>query len=108
MKLLEGKGYQCIRSAGSRGPADIYAISNEHIRVIQVKTTKDMDRPGNLSVFTAAVESLRLVPRPPNLKRELWVKPLRKEWIFIDVDELPVEHLELRKSFKTAEWKLVV
>lgn len=44
-KYLEKKGYYVMRSAGSKGPADLIAIDPEtrKIRVIQVKKQKDLN-----------------------------------------------------------------
>lgn len=103
MEFLTNRGYTCIRSAGSRGIADVIAINAIHVRAIQLKTTK-RSTADNLGVYKAAVLSLRQLPSPPNLTRELWVKPLRRNWIYIVVDDLPEEPELLRKALNGTQW----
>ena len=103
--FLENRGYQCIRSAGSRGVVDIFAINENHVRAIQLKTTKNaLDTSGNLSTFKKAILGLRSLPSPPNMTRELWVKELRKNWIYIVIDDLPEDPGLLRKAISGAQW----
>jgi len=100
---LEERGYVCLRSAGSRGPADLLAFNAYHVRIIQVKTTYDFHRHGNLSVFRKAIEELRRLPQPPNCTRELWVKVLRRGWRYLVVDDIGPE-TDLRSFLKSAQW----
>jgi Holliday junction resolvase len=102
---LEAKGYYCIRSAGSRGPADVYAINHQHIRMIQLKTTVSLERKGNISVFADAIEYLRTFPCPPNATQELWVKPLRRNWIYTVVSDMEAQTRdEIRRALHAVEW----
>jgi Holliday junction resolvase len=100
---LEERGYVCLRSAGSRGPADLLAFSTDHVRIIQVKTTYDFDRRGNASVFRKAIEELLRLPHPPNCTRELWVKVLRRGWRYLVVDDIEPD-ADLRSFLKFARW----
>ena len=62
---LEEKGYLVVRSAGSKGPADLVAIK---IRQIQVKK---VEKP---QAWTAELDRLRkALPSAPGMSRELWV-----------------------------------
>ncbi|MBI3764145.1 MAG: hypothetical protein HY260_20075 [Chloroflexi bacterium] len=61
-KLLESLGYTVIRSAGSKGPADLIAIGPTHVRLIQVKATGAL-RPSDIT-------RLREVRGP--VLREIW------------------------------------
>jgi Holliday junction resolvase len=100
---LEARGYVCLRSAGSRGPADLLAFNADHVRIIQVKTTYDFDRRGNLDVFKRAIEELLGLPQPPNGTRELWVKVLRRGWRYLVVDDIK-PGADLRSFLKSARW----
>lgn len=102
---LEAKGYMCMRSAGSRGAADVFAINHSHMRMIQLKTTISLDRKGNTSIFADAIEKLRELPCPPNTTQELWVKPLRKNWLYIVVSDLEAKtREEVKRYLKSPEW----
>lgn len=103
-ELLESRGYRCIRSAGSRGPADLFAINSSHVRLIQVKSTIRLDRPGNSSVFRRAIEQLKRIPCPQNVTRELWVKPLRSGWRYLVVDDLPDDKDGIDEILRRGEW----
>ncbi|RDV81257.1 hypothetical protein [Ammonifex thiophilus] len=65
---LEREGYLVLRTAGSKGPFDLVAVSGERVRLVQVKRHKDGDgvRPGDLRALSA-------LPVPPNATKELWV-----------------------------------
>ncbi len=102
--LLEGVGYRCLRSAGSRGPADLLAVSALWVRVIQVKSTLSFDRKGNPSVFKKAIKDLQMIPCPPNCTRELWVRVLRKGWRYVVIDDFPLDDEGIRDSLKNATW----
>lgn len=106
MAFLEERGYNCLRSAGSRGPADVFAFNTQHCRVIQVKSTKRMDRLGNVRVFAEAIESLRKLPCPPGVTHELWVKPLRQNWRYIVVSDWEVmsNKKQISKAIRQAVW----
>lgn len=104
-KFLEDRGYNCFRSAGSRGPADVYAINKDHLRIIQLKTTIDFSRAGNLSIFCDAIEKLHTLPCPPHATHELWVKPLRKNWRYIVVSDFDwIDRPDLRRIVSMAQW----
>lgn len=102
--LLTERGYSCIRSAGSRGPADLYAFNENHIRVIQIKTTKSFELKRKDGMYLDAIKKLRELPCPPNCRQELWVKPLRKNWIYIILNDLPTDRQELRKAIRSMQW----
>lgn len=64
-KKLEEDGYSVVRSAGSKGPADIVAINNSEIRLIQVKAGKSRFSLEERLVFEK-------LPVPNNCSKELW------------------------------------
>jgi len=62
---LEERGYLVVRSAGSKGPADLIAVK---VRYIQVKK---VEKP---QAWTGELEKLRQgLPAAPGMSRELWV-----------------------------------
>jgi len=102
--ILERRGYRCVRSAGSRGAADLIAFNDKICRVIQVKTTYNFDRKGNESVFYHAAKELRNLPCPNFCVQELWVRVLQAGWQYVVLNDLPTEDAEFRRSLKTADW----
>lgn len=58
---MEAAGYQCVRSAASKGCWDVVAFSATDTVVIQCKTNA---WPGALEV-----EAMELYPLPPNTRR---------------------------------------
>jgi len=65
MRVLEGLGYDCSRSAASRGTWDVVAIGAEDFRLVQVKANR---RPG-----AEEMERIRTAVVPDNCTREIWV-----------------------------------
>ena len=64
-RLLERLGYYVIRAAGSHGPADLVAISQTELKVIQVKC-------GQARCSPLEREQLQLLPLPSIASREVW------------------------------------
>jgi predicted RNA binding protein YcfA (HicA-like mRNA interferase family) len=58
IKLLEAAGFECIRSAGSRGVFDVVGISSRAIVLVQVKS--------NNPPSPATLETIREFPAPDN------------------------------------------
>ncbi|MHA2642876.1 MAG: hypothetical protein V2G41_09540 [bacterium JZ-2024 1] len=75
---LKQLGYYVARSAGSRGAADLIAISTQNILLIQVKTTKAPQSSGFKGIIEAARRELLEVPCPPNVKRQIWIRAIGK------------------------------
>ena len=98
---LTEAGWWCLRSAGSRGPIDVFAFNATEVRLIQVKSTKDPLQPSALSLFVAAVEDLRRMPKPPAASRWLYVKILRGSWEYLNIDDLPIDRPPLRSHLRT-------
>ena len=62
---LRELGYFVVRSAGSKTAADIIAISENDVLVIQVKSKGEAGKK--------AVEKLKAqVPKNPNITRQVW------------------------------------
>ena len=102
--FLKKRGYTCMRSAGSRGPVDVFAFNNHHVRFIQVKSTYDFGRKGNATLFKAAIKLLQTFPCPPNATRELWVRVLRGGWRDIVIDDAPEDDAGIRGYLSNVEW----
>ena len=82
IKWLTERGYTCIRSAASKGPADIIATNDEHIRFIQVfsvadEKVKDSDLRDARAYF-------RLLHVPPNTYKEIWVWWNNHGWLYCE------------------------
>jgi Holliday junction resolvase len=73
---LQAAGYVILRSAGSKGPVDLVALNQCHVRLIQVKAA-GAARPADLF-------KLRTLPAPRNASRELWVRE-RGHWRIVKV-----------------------
>ena len=77
VKMLESMGYDCVRSAGSKGLWDIVAIYLTHIRLIQVKTEGAMT--------PVELEKIKLYNAPPFATKEVWTRrgghPFEDRWI---------------------------
>ena len=74
IQLLLRQGFHCLRSAGSRGPADIFAVAASEIRMIQVKSTKRLGHRATASMLRDAVLGLQTLPSPPNSSKWLFVR----------------------------------
>lgn len=98
---LNTAGWWCLRSAGSRGPVDVFAFNAQEIRIIQVKSTRDPLASSALGMFATAIEQLRTMPKPPALSRWLYIKLLRHEWVYLNIDELPIDRPTLRAHLRT-------
>ncbi len=78
MLELERQGYTVCRSAASKGPFDLIAVSHEHILFVQVKRTKN---PARRAYPKAWRELLAVtVPRHACVRRELWCWVDRDGW----------------------------
>src|SRR5262249_13299453 len=104
MEVLGERGYQCLRSAGSRGAVDVFAFNASHTRLTQVKSTVDLRRHGNTNVFKTAIKDLLPLPTPPFCTKELWVRVLRKGWYYLTLDDVPSSEEELTAFVRNAEW----
>lgn len=102
--FLTRRGYACCRSPRSRGPFDVFAVNAGGVRLIQVKSTYDFDRKGNLSVFKAAIKQLHALRAPSGVAKELWVRVLRSGWRYIVVNNSPNDDAGLREYLKSVEW----
>jgi len=70
-KLKRDKDFPIVvRSAGSRTPIDIVAISKSEILLIQVKTGKGR--------FKKEIRRLKRIKVPSSVKKQLWVYD--KDW----------------------------
>jgi len=70
-KLKRDKGFLIVvRSAGSRTPIDIVAISKFEILLIQVKTGKGR--------FKKEIRRLKRIKVPSSVRKQLWVYD--KDW----------------------------
>ena len=108
IRLFEGKGYGCLRSGGSRGPADVMRLCSKEVRLIQVKSTKQpLESHGALTVITDGIQEIQQMAHPPNSSRWLYVRKLRVGWYAACVDEYPTERSELREQVRklVRKWK---
>ncbi len=77
---LISRGYiLVVRSAGSKGPFDLVAISPSDIVLIQVKASSARRK--------AAVEQLKKIQVPENVRKEIWVKVPRQDWEVTQVED---------------------
>jgi len=76
MHQLAEEGWTVFRTAGSHGCFDIFALDNENLRLIQVKTIKGAGR-GYSKKEEINIKNLSV---PENVTKEIWVKRPRKEW----------------------------
>jgi len=77
---LISRGYiLIIRSAGSKGPFDLCAISPNDIVLVQVKASSARRK--------AAVENLRKIQVPKNVRKEIWVKIPYADWEITQVQD---------------------
>lgn len=106
MVLLEKDGFCCLRSAGSRGPVDLYAFNTTAIRAIQVKSTKAFNRPGNNTMFATAITDLFKVQGPSCMTRELWVRELRGPWRFVPIPLGLEDRTAARQFLQKVEWQI--
>jgi hypothetical protein len=74
MKALQEEGYMVIKSAGSKGLFDLWAMGHGQLRLVQSKATM---RGSN---FTKLREALELIEVPEFATKEIWVWEHRKGW----------------------------
>jgi Holliday junction resolvase len=76
IQILDWMGYDCTRSAGSKGIWDIIAVHPTHVRFIQVKVEGAMT-PQEL-------EKIKLYTTPWKCSKEVWTrvpdKPIADRW----------------------------
>lgn len=70
-KELEARGYTVVRSAGSKGAADLVAICKNHVLLVQVKSEGE--------VRSDDLDRLRAIPAPRSIRCEVWER-LRGRW----------------------------
>lgn len=72
IRLLEASGYECTRSAGSKGVADVIAVGKDAVLFVQIKV--------DCKPTPAEVEQFELFHCPPNCVKafHLWRKGARE------------------------------
>jgi Holliday junction resolvase len=63
--VLCQRGYVVVRSAGSHGPADLIALNQREVLLVQVKQAGQSLR--------TALNSLANLPTPPHTRKQVWV-----------------------------------
>ena len=76
--ILEAAGYTVIRSAGSKGAADLAAWNGDHLRLVQIKA-------GARGASPAERDAFALVPVPIGGTREIWRFRVRGQAPLIEV-----------------------
>ena len=104
-KILTEEGYVVVRSAGSHGPADLYALSDQGIRMIQLKSHAVFKAVGHTTVWADAIAYLLTLPTPPCSTKELWVKVPYEGYRYTLVDNAPSERGDLLKWVRNIEWQ---
>ena len=69
-QLLRAAGYTVARTAQSRGPFDLVALNNQHVRLVAVKAGTARHTPQERA-------ALADVAAPPCVTKELWTFPDR-------------------------------
>ena len=64
-RLLEGAGFMCVRSAGSKGAVDLVAFDRVSLKFLQVKAGRGRLTPAERATF-------ELLPVPVNVTKEVW------------------------------------
>ena len=84
MKVLEGQGFTCFRTAGSHGAADIIAVGHGEVRFIQAKRQK---KKSSLRGYDKDIEKLKALTNGTKLKvkQEMWIWLDRKGFLICDV-----------------------
>lgn len=75
MKELQANGYLVVRSSGSHGVFDLWAVNEDHLLLVQCKATK-----ANGSNYTKEKEEMFAIKTPVFCRKELWVWVERKGW----------------------------
>ena len=106
MKRLQEQGWECVRSAGSRGAADVIAFRKApyEVRCIQVKSFKKLANAGTLSHVVTAVQEILEMPPSNSYTRWIYVKPLRKEWLELCVDKYPKNDRKAIRQLIKKNW----
>ena len=73
-KELEKSGYLVIRSSGSHGIFDIWALNDKELKLIQCKAVK---KSSNFTKLTSEIKKIKV---PPFCSKELWIWIDRKGW----------------------------
>ena len=66
IRILQAAGYHCTRAAGSLGLFDIVAISNQGIRLVQVKSNRNAS-----PAEREAIEDFKGIPE--NASKKIWI-----------------------------------
>jgi hypothetical protein len=105
--LLLAEGFRVLRSAGSRGPWDLFAINTEEVWLVQVKSTRRLGHHGTRSMLRHAACDLLGVLGPVNTRRWLFVRELNRTWHRVCIDGWPTERQSLDDRLKAtiAEWQ---
>jgi len=69
-KMLEAQGYNCWRLAGSLGIFDLFALNENEVRLIQVKSSW---------ISPAEKKRIKLLKVPPEVVKEIWIFKKGKE-----------------------------
>lgn len=111
LDIMEKDGWMCLRSAGSRGPADIVALKTTpyELRFIQVKTTSKsrLLKPDNLSTFVRAARDL-IAMRAQSVTYWLYIKVMRGPWITIQIPCIGLPKSEMRTFLKQELEKIIL
>lgn len=99
---LHQQGFWVARSAGSRGPWDLFAINGQECRLVQVKSTRRPFHPSTVSMVTNAIEELRAAPSPVSTSHWIALKVLRGPWIECRVDDWPMSREDVRDRVRAA------
>jgi len=83
VRELTARGYEAIRSAGSKKTWDVIAVGPYDVKLIQCKRMKWTKNPTPSALAPKAVmEQMRRAPAPKNtvVQKELWTWVDRKGW----------------------------
>lgn len=81
---LKSAGYSALRSAASKGPYDVVAISSSEVLLIQLKRTKKFSKVS----YKKEIDAMVALPIPPGgvVKKQLWCWVDREGWRKFDLD----------------------
>mgnify|MGYP001578591573 CR=1 FL=1 len=74
-KELEAQGYMVVKSGGSKGVFDLWALNKDELRLIQIKTTKSNAN------YTKLKKELSKIIVSDFCKKEMWIWIDRKGWV---------------------------
>jgi len=83
-ELYEMGALQVMRSAGSKGPWDIFAVFKTCVIALQIKRIKN-SRCNLLSMYKENLKFLESIPVPPWIRQALWCWVDRKGWEKIEI-----------------------